>query len=71
MAWQVEYSPRAAKALRKLDKPVALRVFNLVERIARRQQGQSVTIAKWAETPRRFRTVGPFRDRHRHKPHQA
>ncbi|QQS01918.1 MAG: type II toxin-antitoxin system RelE/ParE family toxin [Austwickia sp.] len=34
MAWQVQYSPRAAKALRKLDKPVARRVFDAVERVA-------------------------------------
>lgn len=34
MAWAVEYAPRAAKAMRKLDKPVARRVFDAVERLA-------------------------------------
>lgn len=34
MTWRIEYAPRAAKALRKLDKPVAGRVFNAVGRLA-------------------------------------
>lgn len=34
MSWRVEYSPRAAKALRRLDRPVARRVFDGVERLA-------------------------------------
>ncbi|MCH8614383.1 type II toxin-antitoxin system RelE family toxin [Arsenicicoccus dermatophilus] len=34
MGWQVRYSPRAAKAMRKLDKPVARRVFDALERLA-------------------------------------
>lgn len=35
MTWTVRYAPRAAKALRKLDKHVARRVFDGVERLAR------------------------------------
>ncbi|MGO4958436.1 type II toxin-antitoxin system RelE family toxin [Luteococcus sp. Sow4_B9] len=34
MSWKVEYAPRAAKAIRKLDKPVARRIFDGVERLA-------------------------------------
>lgn len=34
MTWRVEYSPRAAKAMRKLDRPVARRVFDGVERLS-------------------------------------
>lgn len=34
MPWRIEYGPRAAKALRKLDKPVARRIFTSVERLA-------------------------------------
>ena len=34
MTWQVEYAPRAAKAMRKLDKPVARRIFDSVEGLA-------------------------------------
>lgn len=34
MSWRVEYAPRAVKALRKLDKPVARRVFRGIERLA-------------------------------------
>ncbi|MEI2777558.1 MAG: type II toxin-antitoxin system RelE/ParE family toxin [Tetrasphaera sp.] len=34
MAWRVEYAPRAVKAMRKLDKPVARRVFDGVEGLA-------------------------------------
>lgn len=34
MTWKVEYAPRAAKAMRKLDKPVARRIFDSVERLA-------------------------------------
>jgi len=34
MPWTVEYAPRAAKAMRKLDKPIARRVFEGVERLA-------------------------------------
>lgn len=34
MTWRVEYSPRAAKAIRKLDKSVARRVFDGVELLA-------------------------------------
>lgn len=33
MTWRVEYTPRAAKAMRKLDRPVARRVFDGVERL--------------------------------------
>ncbi|WP_040160729.1 type II toxin-antitoxin system RelE family toxin [Nigerium massiliense] len=33
MTWSVRYAPRAAKAMRKLDKPVARRVFDGVERL--------------------------------------
>lgn len=32
--WNIQYAPRAAKALRKLDKPVARRIFDSVERLA-------------------------------------
>ncbi len=31
MSWQVQYAPRAAKALRKLDKAVACRIFDGLE----------------------------------------
>ncbi len=34
MTWAVRYAPRAATAMRKLDKPVARRVFDEVERLA-------------------------------------
>ena len=34
MAWQVEYAPRAAKAMRKLDRPVARRIFDALARLA-------------------------------------
>lgn len=34
MAWHVQYSPRAAKAMRKLEKPLARRVFDGIERLA-------------------------------------
>lgn len=34
MQWQVEYAPRAVRAMRKLDKPVARRIFDGVERLA-------------------------------------
>lgn len=34
MTWEVRYTPRAAKAMRKLDKPVARRVLDSVERLA-------------------------------------
>ncbi len=34
MSWRVEYAPRAAKAMRKLDKPVARRIFDGVERLS-------------------------------------
>lgn len=34
MTWQVQYSPRAAKAMRKLDQAVARRIFDSVERLA-------------------------------------
>ena len=33
MKWRLEYTPRAAKALRRLDRPVARRVFSAVERL--------------------------------------
>lgn len=33
MTWRVRYAPRAAKAMRRLDKPVARRVFDAVERL--------------------------------------
>ncbi len=32
--WKVEYSPRAAKAMRKLDRQVTRRVFDAIERLA-------------------------------------
>lgn len=31
--WQVRYAPRALKALRKLDKPVAQRLFDAVNEL--------------------------------------
>jgi len=34
MTWSVEYAPRAAKALRKLDRQVARRIFDGLERLA-------------------------------------
>lgn len=34
MDWRVEYAPRAAKAMRKLDKSMARRIFDGVERLA-------------------------------------
>lgn len=34
MPWTVQYAPRAAKAMRKLDKPIARRVFDGTERLA-------------------------------------
>lgn len=34
MTWRVEYAPRAAKAMRKLDRPMARRIFDGVERLA-------------------------------------
>lgn len=34
MTWKIEYAPRAAKAMRRLDKPVARRIFDSVERLA-------------------------------------
>lgn len=34
MTWQVKYAPRAAKAMRTLDKPVARRIFDSLERLA-------------------------------------
>lgn len=34
MTWAVRYAPRAAKAMRKLDRPVARRVFDGMERLA-------------------------------------
>lgn len=34
MPWTVQYAPRAAKAMRKLDKPIARRVFDGIERLA-------------------------------------
>ncbi|MEL4504794.1 type II toxin-antitoxin system RelE/ParE family toxin [Luteococcus sp. H138] len=34
MSWKIEYAPRAANAMRKLDKAVARRVFDGVERLA-------------------------------------
>lgn len=33
MTWRVEYAPRAAKAMRKLDRQVARRVFDALERL--------------------------------------
>lgn len=33
MKWRIEYTPRSAKALRRLDRVVAERVFNAVERL--------------------------------------
>ncbi|AMD87610.1 type II toxin-antitoxin system RelE family toxin [Actinomyces radicidentis] len=33
MTWRVEYTPRAAKAMRTLDRPVARRVFEDIERL--------------------------------------
>lgn len=32
--WRVEYAPRAAKAMRKLDRRTARRVFDALERLA-------------------------------------
>lgn len=34
MTWKVDYAPRAANAMRKLDKPVARRIFDSLERLA-------------------------------------
>ncbi|MEL4505326.1 type II toxin-antitoxin system RelE/ParE family toxin [Luteococcus sp. H138] len=34
MTWKIEYAPRAAKAMRRLDKPLARRIFDSVERLA-------------------------------------
>lgn len=34
MTWRVEYAPRAVKAMRKLDKQVARRIFDGLERLA-------------------------------------
>lgn len=31
MTWQVSYAPRAARAMRKLDRPMARRVYDGVE----------------------------------------
>ncbi len=33
MTWLVEYTPRSAKAMRRLDRVVARRVFSAVERL--------------------------------------
>ncbi len=35
MAWRVEYSPRATRAVRKLVKPVVRRIFDGLEGLAR------------------------------------
>ena len=34
MNWAVEYAPRAAKALHRLDRPIARRIFDSVQRLA-------------------------------------
>ncbi|HIW28750.1 MAG TPA: hypothetical protein H9987_01890 [Candidatus Luteococcus avicola] len=34
MAWRVEYSPRATRAVRKLVKPVVRRIFDGLEQLA-------------------------------------
>lgn len=34
MRWRVEYSPRAARSMRKLDKPIARRIFAAIERLS-------------------------------------
>lgn len=34
MAWRVQYAPRAVKAMRKLDTPVARRVYDGIERLS-------------------------------------
>ncbi|PMC74958.1 type II toxin-antitoxin system RelE/ParE family toxin [Brachybacterium sp. UMB0905] len=41
MSWAVRYAPRAAKALRKLDKPVARRVTDAMHRLAEREDPAS------------------------------
>lgn len=33
MKWRVEYAPRAAKAMRKLDRPTARRIFDAIQRL--------------------------------------
>jgi mRNA interferase RelE/StbE len=33
MSWRIEYTPRSARALRKLDRSVARRLFTAVERL--------------------------------------
>lgn len=38
MSWQVKYSPRALRALRKLDRPVARRIYDALERLAELEQ---------------------------------
>lgn len=50
MAWGIEFTPRAAKAFRKLDKPVQVRVRNFLREVAAlddpRSRGKALVATK-------------------------
>ncbi len=64
MSWGIEWTPRARKDLRKLDRQVAARVVAAVERLARTGEGDVLRLTAVEPAEYRLR-VGDWRVRFR------